>query len=131
MEKLYCKYVFAPADESVDNVIIICKRQYVEVLNDALNSTSTYVPAQLTKYQLLVHHINTLTKINVIIDKCELPTFHRLPKLQIRLHKSLSISNSSHCLSTILFKLITSALTAVKDNFSKCNETAFNNSNIN
>ena len=24
----------------------------------------TYVPAQLTKYQLLVHHINTLTKIN-------------------------------------------------------------------
>ena len=32
------------------------------------------MPAQLTKDQRLVHHINTLTKINVKIDKCELPT---------------------------------------------------------
>ena len=32
----------------------------------------------MTKDQLLVHHINTLTKINVKIDKCELPTFYWL-----------------------------------------------------
>ena len=53
------------------NVIIIWKRHYVEVLKGELNSTSTYVPAQLTKDKLLVHNINTLTKINVKIDKCE------------------------------------------------------------
>ena len=46
-----------------------------------LNSTSTYVPAQLKKDKLLLHHIDTLTKINVKIDKCELPTFNWLPKL--------------------------------------------------
>ena len=56
----------------------------MEVLKGELNSTSTYVPAQLTKDQLLVHHINTLTKINVKIDKCELPTFYWLPKLHKR-----------------------------------------------
>ena len=65
---------FAPADKAANNVIIIWKRHYVEVLMGELNFTSTYVPAQLTKSQLLVHHINTLTKINVEIDKCELPT---------------------------------------------------------
>ena len=75
MEKLHRIYVFAPADKAANNVIIIWKRHYVEVLKGELNSTSTYVPAQLTKDQLLVHHINTLTKINVKIDKCELPTF--------------------------------------------------------
>ena len=70
MEKLHRKCVFAPADKAANNVIIIWKRHYVEVLKGELNSTSTYVPAQLTKDQLLVHHINTLTKINVRIDKC-------------------------------------------------------------
>ena len=96
-----------------------------------LNSTSTYVPAQLTKDQLLVHHINTLTKIDVKIDKCELPTFYWLPKLHKRPYKSRFISNSSHCSTTILSKHITSALTTVKDHVIKYSETAFSNSNVN
>ena len=131
MEKLHRKYVFAPADKAANNVIIIWKRHYVEVLKGELNSTSTYVPAQLRKDQLLVHHINTITKINVKIDKCELPTFYWLPKLHKRPYKSRFISNSSHCSTTILSKHITSALTAIKDHVMKYSETAFSNSNVN
>ena len=95
-----------------------------------LNSTSTYVPAQLTKYQLLVHHINILTKIDVKIDKCELPTFSWLPKLHKRPYKSRFISNSSHCSTAILSKHITSDLIALKDHVIKYSETAFS-SNVN
>ena len=131
MEKLHRKYVFAPADKAANNVIIIWKRYYVEVLKGELNSTSTYAPAQLTKNQLLVHHINILTKIDVKIDKCELPKFYWLPKLHKRPYKSRFISNSSHCSTTILSKHITSALTAVKDHVMKYSETAFSNSNVN
>ena len=131
MEKLHRKYVFAPADKAANNVIIIWKRHYAEVLKGELNSTSTYVPALLTKDQLLVHHSNTLTKINIKIDKCELPTFYWLPKLHKRPYKSRFISNSSHCSTTILSKHITSALTAVKDHVMKYSETAFSNSNVN
>ena len=131
MEKLHRKYVFAPADKAANNVIIIWKRHYVEVLKGELNTMSTYSPAQLTKNQLLVHHINTLTKIDVKIDKCELPTFYWLPKLHKRPYKSRFISNSSHCSTTILSKHITSALTAVKDHVIKYSETAFSNSNVN
>ena len=116
MEKLHQKYVFAPADKATNNVIIIWKRHYVEVLKGELNSTSTYVPAQLTKDQL---------------DKCELPTFYWLPKLHKRPYKSRFISNPSHCSTTILSKHITSALTVVKDHVIKNSGTAFNNSNIN
>ena len=96
-----------------------------------MNSTSTYAPAQLTKDKLLVHHINTLTKIDVKIDKCELPTFYWLPKLHKRPYKSRFISNASNCSTTILSKHITSALTAVKDHVIKYSETAFSNSNVN
>ena len=112
-------------------MIIILKRNYVEVLKGEFNSTSTYVPAQLTKDQLLVHHINTLTKINVKIEKCELPTFYRLPKLHKRLYKSRFISNSSHCSTTNISKHIISALSAVKDHVMKYSETALSNSNVN
>ena len=66
-----------------------------------------------------MHHINTLTKIDVKIDKCELPTFYWLPKLHKRPYKSRFISNSSHYSTSILSKHITSALTAVKDHVFK------------
>ena len=81
IEKLHSKYVFAPADNAANNVIIIWKRYYVEVLKEKLNSTSTYVPAQLTIDKLLLRHIDTLTKSNIKIDKLDLPTFYWLPKL--------------------------------------------------
>ena len=131
MEKFHNKYVFAPADKAANNVIIIWKRYNVEVLKEELNSTSTYVPAQLTKDKLLLRHIDTLTKSNIRIDKLDLPTFYWLPKLHKNPYKSRFISNSSHCSTTILSKHITSALSAVKDHVIKYSETAFSNSNVN
>ena len=113
-EKLHSKYVFAPADNAANNVIIIVKRYYVDVFKEELNSTSTYVPAQLTKDKLLLRHIDTLTKSNIKIDKLDLPTFYWLPKLPKNPSKSRFISNSSHCFTTILSKHITSALTKSK-----------------
>ena len=103
----------------------------MEVLKEELNSTSTYVPAQLTKDKLLLRHIDSLTKSNIKIDILDLPTFYWLPKLHKNPYKSRFISNSSHCYTTILSKHITSALTAVKYHVIKYSETAFSNSNVN
>ena len=90
-----------------------------------------YIPAKLTKDQLLSRHIDTLTKSNIKIDKLDLPTFYLLPKLHNNPYKSRFISNSSHCSTTILSKHITSALTAVKDHVIKYSDTAFSKSNVN
>ena len=103
----------------------------MDVLKEELNSTSTYVPAQLKKDKLLLRHIDTLNKSNIKIDKLDLPTFYWLPKLHKTPYKSRFISNSSHCSTTILSKHITSALTAVKVHVIKNSETAFSNSNVN
>ena len=131
MEKLQSKYVFAPVDKAANNVIIVWKRYYVDVLKGELNYTSTCVPAQLTKEKLLSLHIDILKKKNVKINKCELPTFHLLPKLHKNPHQSRFISNSSHCSTTILTNHITSALTAVNYHVIKYSETTFSNSNVN
>ena len=103
----------------------------MDVLKEELNSTSTYVTAQLTKDKFLLHHIDALTKSNIKIDKIDLPTFYWLPKLHKNPYKLRFISNSSHCSTTTLSKRITSALTAVKDHVIKHSETAFSNSNVN
>ena len=103
----------------------------MDVLKGELNSTSTYVPAHLTKDNLLLHHIDPLTKIDVKMDKCELPTLYWLPKLHKKPYKSRFISNSSDCSTTVLSKHIPSALTAVKQHVIKYSETALSNSNVN
>ena len=103
----------------------------MEVLTEDVKFYEYICTAQLTEDQLLVYHINTLTKINIRIDKYELPTFYWLPKLHKRPYKSRFVSNSSQCLTTILSKHVTSALTAVKDHVMKNSETAFSNSNVN
>ena len=121
MERLRSKYVFAPAD----NAASLSEKDTTLMFEGGLNS---YVPAQLTKDKLSLHHIDTLTKINVKIEKCELPTFYWLVKLHKNPFKSRFISNSSHWSTVILLKHITSALTAVRDHVIKYSETAFSNS---
>ena len=72
----------------------------MDVLKEELISTSTYVPAQLTKdkLKLLLHHIDTLTIINVKNDKCELSTFDWLPKLhKILLSKIEKVPRAIQC----------------------------------
>ena len=70
----------------------------MEVLKRELNSTSTFVPAQLTKDQLLVQ--------NQCQNWCELPTFYLLPKLHKRPYRSRFISNASHCSTTIFLSIL-------------------------
>ena len=71
MEKLHSKYVFAPFDKAANNVIIIWKRYYVEVLKSGLNSTSAYVPADLTKDKLFsgisIVSLNQISKLTKLI----------------------------------------------------------------
>ena len=57
------------------------KKYFVDILTEELNSTSTLIPAQLTKDKRLLCHIDTLTKSNIKIDKLDKPTFYWLPKL--------------------------------------------------
>ena len=103
----------------------------MDVLKEELNSTSTYVPAQLTKDKIILSHIDTLTKSNIKIDTLDLPSFYWLPKPNKNSYKSRYISNSSHFSTIILSKHITSARTAVKDHFIKYSETAFSNNSVN
>ena len=78
----------------------------MDVLKGGIEFYEYIVPAQLTKDKLLLHHIDTLTKINVKIDKYELPTFYWLPKL----HKILLNHATYQILATALLPFFQSIL---------------------
>ena len=64
------------------------------------------------------HRCHMTAKFGVFVDKdhSKLPTIYRLPKLHKRLYKSRLIANSSSCTTTELSILLTSCLTAIKNN---------------
>ena len=71
----------------------------MDVLKEELNSTSTYVPAQMTKNNLLLRHIDILTKSNIKIDK-NLTCLHFIG---CRNYKKILINHASyHILVTTL-----------------------------
>ena len=69
LSDLHNKYVFVPADKAPNNVIIICKRYYIETLIKELGldncstptGNSTYTSCQMS-YEDIVNTHNTLIK---------------------------------------------------------------------
>ena len=42
LQELHSKYVLVPADKASGNVIIVCKKHYLEVVSEEVNATTTY-----------------------------------------------------------------------------------------
>ena len=60
-----------------------------------------------------------------------LPTLYWLPKLHKRPYKARFIANSSSCTTTVLSKLLTSCLTAVKNHWIRYYDTVYKRDGIN
>ena len=60
-----------------------------------------------------------------------LPTLYWLPKLHKRPYKARFIANSSSCTTTVLSKLLTSCLTAVKKQWIRYYDTVYERDGIN
>ena len=60
-----------------------------------------------------------------------LPTLYWLPKLHKRPYKARFIANSSSCMTTVLSKLLTSCLTAVKKHWIRYYDTVYERDGIN
>ena len=60
-----------------------------------------------------------------------IPTLYWLPKLHKRPYKARFIANSSYCTTTVLSKLLTSCLTAVKKRWIRYYDTVYERDGIN
>ena len=75
----YYKFVLVPADNAANNVIVVCKKYYLEV---ELNTTSTYEHIDRDCAHIGTEHLHYMTNNNISVE----PMLRHLPKL----HKQLS-----------------------------------------
>ena len=81
----------------------------------------------------MTHSIDIIAKSAVSIKEKQdgLPTLYWLPKLHKRPYKARFIANSSSCTTTVLSKLLTSHLTALKKHSIRYYDTVYERDGIN
>ena len=114
---LHSKYVFVAADKAPNNVIIICKRYYIETLIKKLGldncstptGNSTYTSCPVFSKDIVNTH-DTFTKslgIELSDDDKKLPYLYWTPKLHKSPVKHRFIAGSSKCTTKELSSLLT------------------------
>ena len=117
IQKFHRKYVLAPADKAANNVVVVWRLHYINTLIQELGSTKTYKRIYTDERSIVnAHSIEITAKFAVSIKEKQdrLPTLYWLPNLHKRPNKARFNATSSSCTTTVLSKLLTSCLTAVK-----------------
>ena len=125
------EFVFVPADKAANNIIVVCRKYYIEVLKQEITNSQTFQLTNSTENQIVINHNLVTTSLQAKPSTLTVPTMYWLPKLHKNPYKFRFISSSSNCSTTKLSILLTSALTTIKSlviNF--CNKV-YENSGIN
>ena len=124
LSDLHNKYVFVPADKAPNNIIIICKRYYIETLIKELEldncstptGNSTCTSCHMSFEDIVNTHDTFMKSLGIELSDDD----KRLPYLYwtLMLHKSLLkhwfIAGSSKCTPKQLSSLLTKILTVIK-----------------
>ena len=123
------KYVFVPADKAPDNIIIICKRYYIETLIKELGldnrstptGNSTYTSCQIRSEDIVNTHDTFMKSLGIELsdDDKRLSYLYRNPKLHKSPVKHCFIAGSSKCTTKRLSSLLSKILTVIKTGLEK------------
>ena len=134
IQEFHRKYVLAPADKAANNVVVVWRLYYINTLIQELGRSKTYERISTDERSIVnIHSIDITAKFAVSIKEKQdrLPTLYWLPKLHKRPYKARFIANSSSCTTTVLSKLLTSCLTAVKQHWIRYFDTVYERDGIN
>ena len=115
LKLLHDKYVFVPADKAANNVIIVCKKYYLEVVANEITATTTYEPVIENKEDIIREHLLYMRNNSIAVKQelhC-LPSFYWLPKLHKQPYGSRFIAASYKCTTKPLSKILTTCLNTI------------------
>ena len=129
IQEFHRKFVLAPADKAANNVVVVLRLYYINTLKQELGGTKTYERISTDERSIVnTHSIDFTAKFAVSIKE---NTLYWLPKLHKRPYKARFIANSISCTTTVLSKLLTSCLTAVKKHWIRYYDTVYERDGIN
>jgi len=114
LAELHKKYVLVPIDKAANNVAIICKKYYVDVILNEIDSitsqTDTYSPSHKSKDEIMFDNIEYSKRLGLKVDEkdLELPIMYWTPKMHKTPSSCRFIIASRHCSTKPLSKSISS-----------------------
>ena len=114
LETLQNKYVIVPIDKAANNVAVICKKYYVEVILKEIGiiggGNPTYSISQRSKEDIIEENVTYSKRQNLDVKEKEreLPMMHWLPKLHKTPTKARFIIASKQCSTKQLSKAVSS-----------------------
>ena len=124
LEELHNKYVLVPADKAAQNVIVVCKKYYLQVVLKEIETTATYESIQEESQSIVDEHIKYFSThyINIPSIYRSLPQFYWLPKLHKQPYGARFIAASHKCTTKPLSRLLTSCLKLITTHYKQyCN----------
>ena len=139
LSRLHDDFVLVSADKTANNVIVVCKKYYIESLIKQLgiNTTnispnSTYIPSTDSFDEILISHCKFIESVGLEMSEehKNLPYLYWTPKLHNVPFKHCFIAGSSKCTTKDLSCLLTKVLTTVKDGLTRYNNTKTSHSGV-
>ena len=140
LRRLHDDFVLVPADKAANNVIVVCRKYYIETLIKELgiNTTnispnSTYIPSTDSFHEILKSHCKFIESVGLEMSEEDknLPYLYWTPKLHKVPFKHRFIAGSSKCTTKDLSCLLTKVLTTVKDGLIRYNNTKTSRNGVN
>ena len=123
LHKLHANYVLVPADKAANNVIVVCKKYYIDTLvkelgiNNINSNNPTYIPIDDSFETIIKSHNQFITSVGLEMSEEDqnLPYLYWTPTLHKSPHKHWFIAGSSKCTTKDLSCLLTKLLSTIKD----------------
>ena len=123
LHKLHANYVLVPADKAANNVIVVCKKYYIDTLvkelgiNNINSNNPTYIPIDGSFETIIKSHNQFITSVGLEMSEEDqnLPYLYWTPKLHKSPYKHRFIGGSSKCTTKDLSCLLTKLLSTIKD----------------
>ena len=123
LHKLHANYVLVPADKAANNVIVVCKKYYIDTLvkelgiNNMNSNNPTYIPIDDSFETIIKSHNQFITSVGLEMSEEDqnLPYLYWTPKLHKSPYKHRFIAGSSKCTTKDLSCLLTKLLSTIKD----------------
>ena len=126
-----------PADKAGGNVIVVCKKHYLEVILNELTAVpdgpSTYVVTDRLGMDIVRKHVDDMKGLQIPI-KSEmevLPSFYWLPKLHKTPYGNRFIAASNKCTTKPLSTILTTCLTTIMLHYKEYCEGIYRNTGVN
>ena len=138
LKELQEKYVFVPADNAADNIIVVCKRYYFEVICKELGlwpgtkSRDTYIPETMDPKEISDNHNSYMKSLGFKGDNLsdKFHNFYWTPKLHKTSYKHLFLASSFDCTPKPLFAILTRILSAIEGKLSKLSSVIYSYTGI-